>query len=189
MSAWIVSYSRGDAFTADIGSNELRLVTANGIVAICLPSLPRIPSEWFSESGNKTIRHIPVLGHEFCELSGDKHDPQLGPSLGKATHAWGFGIDLADTGWRIFYPPMRGSRYGATVEFVPAFGVVVPHWFLAVLCLLCPFLWWRRRRRLLSIPVAMCPVCNYDLRGTPGRCPECGWKQTGAVTPPSSPPS
>lgn len=25
-------------------------------------------------------------------------------------------------------------------------------------------------------PLRVCPACRYDLRGTPGHCPECGWK-------------
>jgi hypothetical protein len=57
--------------------------------------------------------------------------------------------------------------------------VVVPYWSLALACLfplmmpiLVAVLRTRRRRRREARH--QCPSCGYDLRATPGRCPECG---------------
>ena len=53
--------------------------------------------------------------------------------------------------------------------------LAVPHWGVLVAFALLPVLRVtalsdRRRRRRLGL----CPACGYDLRATPGRCPECG---------------
>jgi hypothetical protein len=51
----------------------------------------------------------------------------------------------------------------------------IPFWEIAALAAILPVLWMttplRRRHRNQS---GLCPVCGYDLRATPGRCPECG---------------
>jgi hypothetical protein len=43
-----------------------------------------------------------------------------------------------------------------------------------------PTLWLLRRRRVrLRVRRGLCPACGYDVRASPGRCPECGGATTG----------
>jgi hypothetical protein len=51
----------------------------------------------------------------------------------------------------------------------------VPHWAVALpLAALAGWGWWTRRRRSRRETAGRCLGCGYDLRGSPGRCPECG---------------
>ena len=51
----------------------------------------------------------------------------------------------------------------------------VPHWFPATLAAVGPLVWLYRRLRIRRrLQRNHCPSCAYDLRATPGRCPECG---------------
>jgi hypothetical protein len=54
-------------------------------------------------------------------------------------------------------------------------GVTVPLWPLVVAVLSPSLLRLRRRlRKTWRLAAGQCAVCGFDMRATPGRCPECG---------------
>ena len=70
-----------------------------------------------------------------------------------------------------------GFRAQYTIEYGRVY--TVPFWFLAVAFAVTPAAWfrvrwreWQRARHTRMFQAGTCPACGYDLRATPGRCPE-----------------
>ena len=65
-------------------------------------------------------------------------------------------------------PPPVGVTQRTRNLWVP---VLLP----MLLASVAPAIWvWRRSRRHSREKCGHCLACGYDLRATPGRCPECG---------------
>ena len=100
------------------------------------------------------------------------------PNLDRASgidpsfNRWGFGFHLLRT---VGHPPAGLWRFGGRRVWI----IFSPYWLPVLLSAILPcvvfvqMLRQRRRKR-----TGLCPCCGYDLRASPGRCPECGNTKT-----------
>jgi hypothetical protein len=79
--------------------------------------------------------------------------------------------------------PLSVPNDGTTCVRVSSWGVMVPYWSVVALMALITVVESsrivRQGRYAHRLQCGLCPRCGYDLRATPGRCPECG--QTNAA--------
>jgi hypothetical protein len=90
-------------------------------------------------------------------------------------NAWGFQLLRERENWP--------SVYSRTLE-KSRLLVGTPYWFPAGMSAVLPAMWLVRARRARlrrrRKNAGECARCGYDLRATPGRCPECGSVAAGA---------
>ena len=87
----------------------------------------------------------------------------------------GSDVNFKVLGFQLVVSNYRRMPPGGVPEVIRLRSVTLPLWFVTAASVAPPALWLRARRRLRRAGAAgLCPACGYDLRATPGRCPECG---------------
>jgi hypothetical protein len=170
---WVRSYYVGESCdwrgstagvgaSASLGQLSVKAVGANA-------SLGQLPVK---ASWRDPTRARPTVGLRY---HADRPPWRLAVPVGSSTQTLGAGTGTyvsREWGWAGFGVRYNHGRDGAAVF------LLFPHWsvVLAGLILPCARLAVHARRRRLKrlATTGHCATCGYDLRATPGRCPECG---------------
>lgn len=153
---WIRSYSGRDVFTfrhSTAGQwTEFAFGTNRGLCAFSRFDMP--------ETERATVERYLFGALGKLGFSYVRAEPTRGPDGNRWWNKLGFARETSTL--------ITGLRTGSTIIFMPM-------WLLVVLFATIPAarLLGHLRRRAARRG-GRCTVCGYDLRATPGRCPECG---------------
>ena len=128
------------------------------------------------------VRHRVAAGTDAHHFSTYRHEPNqmwLTDQIGGDTGSYQ-PFDRTSYEWLNFQLGDGTDISGrAALGFGQVKWLVVPLWAVAGLAAVLPVVWLARTgRRARRRTHGLCPACGYDLRASPGRCPECGAEPT-----------
>jgi hypothetical protein len=159
--------------------NLLAVLSLLLCVAVCVlwAALPRaMPAQFYTSGHRYSVHWTPES--MWLEVTAGVRDAR-GGFRAPAGQGWA-------SSWDWPQPLPLGFGYGRSPVGDPraAFyrGVALPWWFLFSAPLVLPawrLVGWRlaARRHRRAARKHLCPHCGYDLRASPGRCPECGHEE------------
>ena len=134
--------------------------------------------------GPEEVQDFVISGNGRLVVGTDRYRWLRQELAGNPAPGWRYGPRPAGnpyrssewTGWRSRVPVQPYHKSYANVGWsVRSRGVEIHYWLVALLTAVLPasaargiINRWRRRAP------GLCRRCGYDLRATPGRCPECG---------------
>ena len=163
---------------APVKRHLLNLLTALSLLLCVAVCVLWVRSYWVPESvsywGNA---HVLGLYSSKGRAALTLATGTIGPA---EREAGGYGLR-----YKVVNPPsvITAGRWGFVIRRIPVSGgtwsgtlhmVVVHDWLPVAAAALLPGAWLFRRVRMRNRRPGLCTICGYDLRATPGRCPECG---------------
>jgi hypothetical protein len=169
---WVRSYWRYDGAgtsalrSDDMTRNDLHLASSRGSLLLSRTTSWLSPLEF-------------GLSRERYAAMGGRSGRVGGWSAGKPTD-----LPQYKEGWPKFlrfgfmWDHQVGKNKRGEIKIVFT-AVMVPWWCVVALTGMLPAAWcarrlWMAARARVRRHAGRCAACGYDLRGTPGRCPECG---------------
>jgi hypothetical protein len=163
------------------GAGLIAASSGEGRVTFCRKS--RLTSEAQLVLGNTPIYgSCPAMTFDALDrwdgseptLSGDHDEVIEGPLASFAGFAWQTTSVVTVPGGTPFAAWPRTGRPNGWLFAIPYWAILVP----VIMLTWHSVARWRR----LKLSQNICLKCGYDLRATPGRCPECGTEQPSAAT-------
>jgi hypothetical protein len=132
---------------------------------------------WMRSHYYHDFLYFVAKGHPNCVISSDAPSRlafaiSYGVDSGRRSQwlSWRtIGSDLDPSGSHLGFSGFHYSSGRMSVR-----SIRFPYWFIVLLFAALPIVWLFDRIRRPAILHGKCPVCGYDLRATPDRCPECG---------------